>query len=67
MGTGSLVHKVEHLVICLDPVSVSLTGWAGMVGGQHELRQASVVAQVFPVCVWGGEGLGKICVALPPE
>lgn len=59
MGTGSLVHRVEHLLICLDPVSVSLPGWAGMVKGQYELSQAPLVAQVFPVCVWGGEGLER--------
>lgn len=59
MGTGSLVHRVQHLVICLDAVSVSLSGWAGMVEGQRELSQAPVVAQVFPVCVWSGEGLER--------
>lgn len=67
MGTRSLAHRVEHLVVCLDAVSVSLTGWASTVEGQRELSQAPGVAQVFPVCVWGREGLGKICAALPPE
>lgn len=65
MGTGSLVHRVEHLVVSLDAVSVSLTGWAGTVEGQCELSQAPGVAQTFPVCVWGREGLGKICASVP--
>lgn len=35
-----------------------------MVEGQRELSQAPGVAQPFSVCVWGREGLGKICVSV---